>query len=80
VVTPAERFAAIDRLITRLAADLPAPSAIGRARGLACRMVKHVRGGAQIRELVGRAPSIEAMRELLHRAAELAAADPGLAA
>jgi nifR3 family TIM-barrel protein len=75
-----ERFAAIDTLIARLAAELPAPSALGRARGLACRMVKHVRGGAAVRELVSRAPSIEAMRAILARAADLAAADGEIAA
>jgi nifR3 family TIM-barrel protein len=80
VVTPRERFAAIATLITRLEAELPPPSAIGRARGLACRMVKHVRGGAALRELLCRAPSIAAMRDLLARAADLAATSNELAA
>jgi tRNA-dihydrouridine synthase B len=79
-VSSTERFLAIDRLIARLGADLPPPTALGRARGLACRMVKHVRGGAAIRELVSRAPSLEAMRDLLARAAALAARGQDLAA
>ena len=45
-----ERVAAIDMLLARLEADLPPESATGRARGLACRMMKFVRGGAAIRE------------------------------
>ena len=65
VVTLAERLAAIDALLARLAADLRPESAIGRARGLACRMIKFVRGGAALREALTRAPSIDAMRDLL---------------
>jgi nifR3 family TIM-barrel protein len=68
-VTLAERFAAVDALIVRLAGDLTPEGALGRARGLACRMLKHIRGGALLREAVTRAPSIDAMRELLVRAA-----------
>ena len=79
----AERLAAIDMLLERLATDLPLESAIGRARGLACRMIKFVRGGAAIREALTQAPSIAAMRELLAEAADappvaaLAPAKPG---
>ena len=72
-VSAQERFLAIDTLIARLAAELPPPSAIGRARGLACRMVKHVRGGAEIRAAVSRAPSVDAMRAILQQNAERAA-------
>ena len=78
-----ERLAAIDTLLERLVTDLPPESAIGRARGLACRMIKFVRGGAAIREALTRAPSIDAMRELLAEAANaptvaaLALAAPG---
>lgn len=72
-VSPRERFLAIDALIARLAAARPAPSAIGRARGLGCRMVKYVRGGAEIRALISRAPSVEAMRAILQQHAERAA-------
>lgn len=76
----AERVAAIDMLLGRLAADLPPESAIGRARGLACRMIKFVRGGAVIREALTRAPSIDAMRELLAAAVAGAAAEPAFPA
>jgi nifR3 family TIM-barrel protein len=65
VVTLAERLAAVDSLLARLAADLPAESALGRGRGLACRMVKNVRGGAVLREALARAPSLAAMRALI---------------
>src|SRR6185295_12091091 len=70
-----ERLAAIDALITRLAVDLPVESALGRARGLACRMVKFVRGGAALREALTRAPSLDAMRALLAGAAAPASED-----
>lgn len=69
-VTVAERLGAIDMLLERLAAELSPESAIGRARGLACRMIKFVRGGAALREALTRAPSISAMRALLAHAAE----------
>jgi tRNA-dihydrouridine synthase B len=69
-VTLAERLAAIAALLVRLGADLPPESAVGRARGLACRMVKHVRGGAVLREALTRAPSLDAMGAILTRAAE----------
>jgi nifR3 family TIM-barrel protein len=70
-VTPAERFAAVDRLITRLEADLPPGAALGRSRGLACRMVKHLRGGAELRAALTSAPTISAMRALLAAAGTL---------
>ena len=65
VVTPVERYRAVDALIARLAAELPAGAAVGRARGLACRMVKHLRGSAELRAALTRAPTTDAMRELL---------------
>ncbi len=67
-VTFAERLSAVGALLTRLEAELPPESALGRARGLACRMVKHVRGGAVLREALTRAPSIAAMHVLLAEA------------
>lgn len=71
VATPAERFAAVDRLITRLSEELPPHAALGRARGLACRMVKHLRGGAELRAALTRSPTTTAMRELLAAAGSL---------
>lgn len=68
-VTLDERLGAVDMLLTRLEAELPPGSALGRARGLACRMVKHVRGSAALREALTRAPSLAAMRALLAAAA-----------
>jgi len=70
-ITPAERFGAVDRLITRLEEELPPGAALGRSRGLAARMVKHLRGGAELRAALTRAPSITAMRELLVAAGSL---------
>ncbi len=70
-VTPAERFGAVDRLIARLEEELPPGAALGRARGLACRMVKHLRGGAELRAALTRAPTTTAMRELLAAAETL---------
>jgi nifR3 family TIM-barrel protein len=71
VVTAAERFGAVDRLIARLEEELPPGAALGRSRGLACRMVKHLRGGAELRAALTRAPSTTAMRELLAAAGTL---------
>jgi nifR3 family TIM-barrel protein len=71
VTTPGERFAAVDRLIARLEEELPAGAALGRSRGLACRMVKHLRGGAELRAALTRAPTTAAMRELLAAAGSL---------
>jgi hypothetical protein len=69
-VHPLERFAAIDALLVRLAEELPPRAAFGRGRGLACRMLKSVRGGAALREALTRAPTHADMRALLRRAAE----------
>lgn len=79
-VGAAERLRAVGGLIGRLSAELPAGSILGRARGLACRMVKNVRGGAVLREALSRAPSIEAMRELIERAATRAGDEPACVA
>lgn len=70
-VAPAERFAAVDRLIARLQEELPPGAALGRSRGLACRMVKYLRGGAELRHALTQAPSIDAMRALLATASSL---------
>ena len=70
-VTPAERFAAVDGLIARLEAELPPGAALGRSRGLACRMVRHLRGGAALRAALTQAPSTAAMRQLLAAAGAL---------
>ena len=69
-VHPLERFAAIDALMVRLAEELPPKAAFGRGRGLACRMLKTVRGGAALREALTRAPTLPDMRALLHSAAD----------
>ena len=71
VITPAERFNAVDRLIARLDEELPPNAALGRSRGLACRMVKHLRGGAALRVALVRAPSTAVMREILAAAETL---------
>jgi tRNA-dihydrouridine synthase len=68
-----ERYALVDALIARLAAELPEANALGRARGLACRLMKHVRGGAVLREALTRAPSLDAMRALIAAAVDRAA-------
>jgi tRNA-dihydrouridine synthase B len=70
-VTPAERFGAVDRLIARLEAELPPGAALGRSRGLASRMVKYLRGGAELRAALTKAPTTAAMRELLAAAGTL---------
>ena len=70
-VSPAERFAAVDRLIARLEEELSPPAALGRSRGLACRMVKHLRGGAELRHALTQAPSTAAMRALIAAAGSL---------
>ncbi len=71
VVTPMERFSAIDRLIARLEEELTPAGALGRSRGLACRMVKHLRGGAELRRALTQAPSTTAMRTILAAAGAL---------
>lgn len=70
-ITPTERFSAVDRLIARLEEELPATAALGRARGLACRMMKHLRGGAELRVALTQAPTTAAMREILAAAGTL---------
>ena len=77
-VTLAERLATVDMVLARLDAELPPEAALGRARGLACRMIKFIRGGGALRESLTRLPSIAAMRVLLARAAERGSADGGL--
>ncbi|MCC6765190.1 MAG: tRNA dihydrouridine synthase DusB [Deltaproteobacteria bacterium] len=69
--TPAERIAAVDKMIARLEEELPPKAALGRSRGLACRMVKHLRGGAELRAALTRAPTTAAMRALLAAAGSL---------
>ena len=71
VITPAERFGAVDRLIARLEDELPPHAALGRSRGLACRMLKYFRGGAELRAALARAPTTTAMRDLLAAAGTL---------
>jgi len=75
-VHPLERFAAIDMLLARLAAELPPRAAFCRGRGLACRMLKTVHGGAALREALTRAPTLDDMRALLARAAATYAGGP----
>ncbi len=70
-VSTAERFGAVDRLIARLEEELHPAAALGRSRGLACRMVKYLRGGAELRAALTRAPTTTAMRELLAAAGTL---------
>jgi tRNA-dihydrouridine synthase B len=67
-VTPADRYHAVDALIARLEEDLPPAAALGRSRGLACRMVKQLRGSAELRAALIQAPSTAAMRQLLSAA------------
>jgi tRNA-dihydrouridine synthase B len=69
-VTLGERLGAVDALIARLAVELPPQSALGRARGLACRMVRHVRGATALRAALASAPSLDAMRVLLAETVE----------
>jgi len=71
VITSTERFSTVDRLIARLEEELSPTAALGRSRGLACRMVKHLRGGAELRVALTRAPSTAAMREILAAAGAL---------
>ncbi len=52
-------------MIEHLAADVHPNAAIGRARGLVCRMTKGVLGGPVLRDTAMRAPSIEALLTLL---------------
>ena len=68
-VTLAERLATVDMVLARLDAELPPEAALGRARGLACRMIKFIRGGGALRESLTRLPSIAAMRDQVARAA-----------
>ncbi|MFN8624604.1 MAG: tRNA dihydrouridine synthase DusB [Candidatus Binatia bacterium] len=54
-------------LVERLAAQVHPLVALGRARGLVCRMTKGVCGGPALRDAAMRAPSIDALLELLRR-------------
>ncbi len=62
------------KMVEHLAADVHPNAAIGRARGLVCRMTKGVLGGPVLRDTAMRAPSIEALLALL-RGTALASAD-----
>jgi tRNA-dihydrouridine synthase B len=52
-------------LIERLAAEIDPKVALGRGRGLVCRMTRGLRCSAGLRETITRAPSVEAMLDLL---------------
>ncbi|MBI4519160.1 MAG: tRNA dihydrouridine synthase DusB [Deltaproteobacteria bacterium] len=64
---PAERevWQLIHDLIERLAAEYHPRVALGRGRGLICRMTRGRPGSATLREMVTRAPSLAAVLELL---------------
>jgi tRNA-dihydrouridine synthase B len=55
----------IMRLVTRLA-EFDSKRALGRSRGLVCRMTRGLPDSASLRERVGRAPSVEALLGILH--------------
>ena len=74
-VSAAERLASVDALLACLAAELPPERALGRARGLACRMLRGVPGAATLRAALAGAPSLAAMRTLLATAQAAAACE-----
>jgi len=63
--TEREAHALLVALVERLAAQVHPLVALGRARGLVCRMTKGVYGGPVVRDAVMRAPSIDALLGLL---------------
>jgi tRNA-dihydrouridine synthase B len=56
----------ITNLIERIATEIHPKVALGRGRGLICRMTRGLPYSATLREMVTRAASLEAMLELLH--------------
>ena len=70
-----EVHALLISMIEQLAADVHPNAALGRARGLVCRMSKGALGGPGLRDAAMRAPSIEALLALL-RGVDGAAATP----
>jgi nifR3 family TIM-barrel protein len=60
-----EAHALLIRLVERLAEQVHPLAALGRARGLVCRMTKGVCGGPALRDAVMRAPSIDTLLALL---------------
>jgi len=68
VPTEQEAHALLITLVERLAAQVHPLVALGRARGLVCRMTKRVCGGPALRDAVMRAPSIDTLLALLRSA------------
>jgi hypothetical protein len=66
--TDEEGHVLLIRLVERLAAEVHPHAALGRARGLVCRMTKGVCGGPALRDAVTRAPSIDALLAVLRSA------------
>ncbi len=56
----------ITNIIERIATEIHPKVALGRGRGLVCRMTRGLPYSATLREMVTRAPSLAAMFELLH--------------
>ncbi len=65
--TEREAHALLVSLVERLTAQVHPLAALGRARGLVCRMTKGVYGGPALRDAVMRAPSIDTLVDLLRR-------------
>ena len=63
--TTAEVRRVLLTMVERLAADIHPNAALGRARGLVCRMTSGLRYGGQLREAVMHAPSLSATIDLL---------------
>lgn len=62
---PSEVWRLVTHLVERLAAELHPKAALGKSRGLVCRMTRGLPHGAVFRETVTRAPSLEAVLALL---------------
>ncbi|HVN86331.1 MAG TPA: tRNA dihydrouridine synthase DusB [Candidatus Binatia bacterium] len=71
VTPPAERevWQLIANLIERLASEVHPAAALGRGRGLVCRMTRGLPYSAALREMITRAPSLDAMLQLVRERA-----------
>ncbi len=77
---PSERevWQTITNLIERLASEIHPAAALGRGRGLICRMTRGLPYSAPLREMVTRAPTLEAMLDLLRARCAEAPSAPAL--
>lgn len=74
--TAREAWLLMAHLIERFVAELHPNAAVGRGRGLVCRMTKGLPHSATLRERITKAPSVEAILDILRERCDEAGEDP----